>query len=69
MSDEKRFVCVAKCPELDLDNERHCCGTQKEIDWQYERYEDSGCPVGNIPEWVEEDKLNCFHLRRKITFK
>ena len=36
MIDEKRFVCVAKCPELDLGNERHCCGTQKEIDWQEE---------------------------------
>ena len=69
MNNEKRFVCITKCPELDFENKRHCCTNQKGIDWQYERYPMSGCPCGNIPEWVDEDKLNCFHLRRTITFK
>lgn len=42
-----KFICVAKCPELDWNGEAHC-----ETD-NPEKYEELiyGCPAGNIPKW------------------
>jgi len=40
-----KYVCVAKCPELDDDNLAHCIITQEEFD------EDRVCPCGNIPKY------------------
>lgn len=49
------FKCIAKCPELDQDNSKHCiCKTKADIEYMDERYPD-GCPVGNTPIWQEEE--------------
>lgn len=45
-----RYICVQKCPELDLDHEPHCTTISPAT-----VYEDcDGCPVGNIPKWEED---------------
>ena len=69
MKDEKIFVCVAKCPELDLDKDKHCRATLKEINFQNERYPSSGCPCGNTPVWVDSDRLIAHDLRNGFYFK
>lgn len=46
----KEYICVAKCFELDLDNEPHCkC---KDLNEWYEDHPDC-CYVGNQPIWEE----------------
>lgn len=50
------FICVANCPELDLDNAQHCkCADPKE---RCELYPYSGeCPCGNTPIWVNMEEF------------
>ena len=52
-----KYICIAKCPELDRNHEKHC--TTCSIESVYEDGGD-GCPCGNIPNYVEmkEDKNN-----------
>lgn len=47
----KKYICIAKCPELDDDNLRHCIATKEQIQ---EREERLGvyCPCGNEEKWV-----------------
>ena len=42
----KRFICIAKCPELNFDKETHCIFTEKEIEDKKE-YDLETCPCGN----------------------
>ena len=49
MTDSKyKYICTAKCPELDLDGEPHCKCIDP--DKAFERYVD-GCPCGNDVKW------------------
>lgn len=49
------WMCIANCPELDIDNKKHCVVTN--LDDRYELYPD-GCPCGNNSKW-EFIKPNC----------
>lgn len=42
----KRYKCVAKCPELDLNNEHHCVFTEGELE-SIKEYDEEICPCGN----------------------
>lgn len=48
MMNNRRYVCVTKCPELDYYNCQHCYKSE-----YIDKYiADNGCcPVGNTPEW------------------
>lgn len=46
----KKYVCIAKCPELDYGNDPHCVTMNRE-DF-CDKYVGS-CPVGNVPVWEE----------------
>lgn len=57
---EKKYICTAKCPELDYDNSKHCSCSNPE--YFYNKYPD-GCPCGNFPKWeliqpTEGDEVN-----------
>lgn len=47
-----KYMCIAKCPELDYDNEKHC---EVIINGEEELLElkDKQCPCGNNPIWNE----------------
>lgn len=46
----KKYICVAKCPELDCDNSKHCVTTNPNNPSSLYDYD---CPCGNRPEWEE----------------
>ena len=46
----KKYICVAKCPELDYDNSKHC--VTKNPTQPFPLY-DYDCPCGNCPIWQE----------------
>lgn len=49
-----RYVCLAKCPELDIDNLAHCIISQEDLD------NDIECPCGNKPKYekvIEHGKM------------
>lgn len=51
MNEEYKYICVANCPELDLDGVMHCKCMNPET--RIEEYPHSnGCPCGNTPMWV-----------------
>lgn len=48
------YVCITPCPELDLDNAKHCALrslTEHEYQREYE------CPCGNTPVWEEREVI------------
>ena len=47
-----KFICVAKCPELDMDSYTHCIDTKEEIRSREDKCQDY-CPCGNNPIWEE----------------
>lgn len=49
------FICVAKCPELDKDNSKHCC---KEVSTELELKElrNKECPCGNVSNFIQAIK-------------
>lgn len=47
----QKLICVAKCPELDCTNNRHCIDTEKGIK-VIEEHRDY-CPCGNVAKWAE----------------
>ena len=51
---ELKYRCVAHCPELDLDGNKHCVLTSGQVVEFYNRYPD-GCPCGNTPRWLKVD--------------
>ena len=46
----KKYICVAKCPELDYDNSKHCVTDNPEQPFPLYDYD---CPCGNCPIWEE----------------
>lgn len=46
----KKYICVAKCPELDYKNAKHC--VTENPTQPFPRY-DNDCPCGNCPIWQE----------------
>lgn len=48
MDNEYKYICIAKCPKLDIDSEPHC----KCIDINILYKHNNICPLGNIPKWV-----------------
>ena len=48
----KKFVCIAKCPELDCDNLCHCTDTKEGIQRREEKRQDY-CACGNEAIWEE----------------
>lgn len=53
----KKYKCIANCPELDCDNEKHCTFTESELESKKE-YNEEICPCGNCTKLVlinEED--------------
>lgn len=46
----KKYICVAKCPELDYDNSRHCIADNPNNPFPLYDYD---CPCGNCPIWEE----------------
>jgi len=52
-----KFICFAKCPELDVDNSKHCIATMASITDREERCGDY-CPCGNQEKWkmIDDEK-------------
>jgi hypothetical protein len=48
MTRKYKYICMANCPELDIDGDIHCMTNNPET--AFERYID-GCPCGNCPQW------------------
>ena len=46
----KEFICIAKCPELDEDNSKHCTATEEETKYGTPNNVDF-CPCGKKPIW------------------
>lgn len=46
----KKYICVAKCPELDHDNSKHCVTNNPNNPFPLYDYD---CPCGNCPIWEE----------------
>ena len=46
----QKYICVAKCPELDYDNSRHCVTENPKHPFSFRDYD---CPCGNYPKWKE----------------
>lgn len=46
----KKYICVAKCPELDYDNSKHCITENPKQPFPLYDYD---CPCGNCPKWEE----------------
>ena len=53
---DKKYKCVASCPELDIDNIAHCKLTGREIYDREERIR-CDCPCGNNTLWVPIEHL------------
>lgn len=49
----KKYICVAKCPELDRTKEHHCC-MEVTSDEAIEYLMNHDCPCGNIDKWEEQ---------------
>ena len=54
MSDLKKYICIAKCPELDIDGSKHCIATENETKFGTP-YNVDYCPCGNETIWKEID--------------
>lgn len=48
----KRYICVAKCPELDRNKARHCC-VSVVSNGTIAYMENHECPCGNLDKWEE----------------
>ena len=46
-----KYKCVAYCPELDEDNERHCIFTEGYLEDKRE-YDEEICPCGNTTKLI-----------------
>lgn len=46
-----KYICTAKCPELDSNGTKHCNG--EDIDKFLDEIYIDGCPCGNTPIWSE----------------
>jgi hypothetical protein len=55
----KKYKCVANCPELDCNNEKHCTFTESYLSDKRE-YDREVCPCGNIEklELIEDSQEN-----------
>lgn len=64
----EKFICIAKCPELDNENLRHCIDTKEGIIRREDELCDY-CPCGNTPIWkpIEENLKEENENKRKIT--
>lgn len=49
---DKLYICIAKCPELDVSETKHCTVTLKQRREREEQYGDY-CPCGNEDKWEE----------------
>ena len=45
-----KYICVAKCPELDYGNSKHCVTENPNQPFPLRDYD---CPCGNCPIWQE----------------
>ena len=63
-----KYICVAKCPELDCDNHTHCIDTLEGIQETEDR-QNNYCPCGNTPEWKKyynnPIKREIYYINRK----
>jgi hypothetical protein len=48
----KKYICVAKCYELDINGTQHCIATESEIENTKNMYGDY-CPCANESKWEE----------------
>jgi hypothetical protein len=48
----KKYICVAKCYELDINGTQHCIATESEIENIKNMYGDY-CPCANESKWEE----------------
>lgn len=48
----KKYICIAKCPELDVDGSKRCVATLEQIREREEMCHDY-CPCGNQEIWEE----------------
>ncbi len=48
----QKYICISYCPELDIDNLKHCIDTIEGIRNREEIHCDY-CPCGNLPTWRE----------------
>lgn len=59
-----RYICTAKCPEMDRNGLGHCVEHQDEYCHAY--FAEYGCcPVGNIPIWIPYDRGDENHMRNE----